>query len=307
MKKPIFVLIIALIVLFGANPSLAGFGIAPPYFQNSNLTRGSHYEQQIYLVRSEPVEDLSTEISIGVPGANEWISVDKGASFIWPKGEKQMPIIVSADVPKNAEFKTYPGYIRVKVIPTGPSAGGGQVAIILGGQIDVSLDVKDIKILDFKVWKVSALDTEEGHKVLWWFSPGKIKFGMEIENTGNVEGAPTKVQADIYDPFDQNLLESVQTTKIEKIKPFTTETVIAELLTKLKPGGYHLHFKIFKNEEIVRSGILSLSILPRGTLRPIPKEWYGLEVWIWLVAIGIMAVVVGGGGYLVWRKKRRKG
>lgn len=305
-KRILPILAIGLLFAFGlAQVALAGFGISPPYVINHNLTRGSYYEQKIWLTRGDPVEDLRIEVAIDVPGANDWISIDKGNSFILPKGEQKMAMFVLVDVPKNVEFGSYPGYIRVTTYPVGPSEGGsGQIAIVLGARIDVTLDVKDIKIFDFTVKRVDVYDLEEGHKVLWWFSPGKIKFTMEIENLGNIKAAPTKVRFDIYDDQEKNLLETVEVKKMEKVEPFEKKTITAELGTSLPPGGYTAIFKIFKNEEIVKEGKVHLSILPRGTLKPIPNEWYGLEVWIWLLAIGSVAGGAGFGGYRFYKKRK---
>jgi len=88
-KKAIFVLLIFILGLLNANVVFAGFGITPPYVVNSNLTRGSHFEKEILLTRGDPVEDLRIEVSIDVPGANDWISIAQGNSFIMPKGEQK--------------------------------------------------------------------------------------------------------------------------------------------------------------------------------------------------------------------------
>jgi len=296
-------LLIFILGLLNANVVFAGFGITPPYVVNSNLTRGSHFEKEILLTRGDPVEDLRIEVSIDVPGANDWISIAQGNSFIMPKGEQKTPMTVLVDVPKNAEFKNYPGYIRVTTYPTGPSKGEGQIAIVLGARIDVNLEVKDIKIFDFTVRKINTYDLEEGHQVLWWFSPGKIKFEMSIENVGNIKAAPTKVRFDIYDSQEKNLLETVEVKKMEKVEPFEIKTITAELPTKLSAGSYWATFQIFKNDEVVNEGKIHLSILPRGTLKPIPKEWYGLEVWIWIVTIGAILALVGLVVWL-WHKKK---
>jgi len=307
MKKTGLLLAIVLIFLFSANIVFAGFGISPPYITNYNLTRGSHFESKIWLSRGDPVEDLRVEIAIDVPGANNWISIDKGKSFIMPKGEQRTPMTVLIDVPKNAEFKSYPGYIRLTTYPIRPpEEKGGGVAIVLGARIDVNLEVKDIKIFDFNVKRINIYDLEEGHKVLWWYSPSKIKFEMEIENIGNVKASPTKVQFDIYDEKEEKLLETTQTKKMEKVEPFEKQWITVELPTKLPPRGYTAVFKIFKGEEIVKEDKIHLTILPRGTLKPIPEEWKGLEVWIWWVAI-IGIVLVVSGGYFGHRfYKRRK-
>ena len=309
MKKTGLLLAIVLIFLFSANIVFAGFGISPPYITNYNLTRGSHFESKIWLSRGDPVEDLRVEIAIDVPGANNWISIDKGKSFIMPKGEQRTPMTVLIDVPKNAEFKSYPGYIRLITYPIRPpEEKGGGVAIVLGARIDVNLDVKDIKIFDFNVKRINIYDLEEGHKVLWWYSPGKIKFEMEIENIGNVKASPTKVVFNIYNDKETELLETIEVKKMEKVEPFEKRMITAELPTKLSPKGYTAVFKIFKGEEIVREDKIHLTILPRGTLKPIPEEWYGLEVWIWWTAIAGIVILTGGGyfGYRFWRKRRNR-
>jgi hypothetical protein len=253
------------------------------------------------------VEDLRIEVAIDVPGADDWISIDKGNSFILPKGEQKMAMVISVNVPKNAEFKSYPGYIRVTTYPLGSSEEGkGQIAIILGARIDVSLEVKDIKIFNFTVKRVNVYDLEEGHEVLWWYSPGKIKFEMEIENLGNIKASPTKVVFNIYNDKETELLETIEVKKMEKVEPFVIKTITAEIPTKLKPGGYKAAFQIFKNDEVVKEGKLHLSILPRGTLKPIPNEWKGLEVWILWVAIAGIFVLAGGGffGYRIYKKRK---
>jgi len=244
-----------------------GFGISPPYFVNKNLARGSHYESKIILVRDDPVEDWKAEIEVQVTGAESWFSIDKGRSFILPKGEKQIPIIVKIDIPKEAPFGSYEGFLRVRVSPVGPPEGG-TVAIALGGRIEVDLKVGEQEIFDFKVWGVKIRDTEEGHRSWWFYLPGKIRFLMKIENTGNFKAGPTKVQFDIYNEKETELLESIETENIEKIEPFETKEITANLLTKLGPGNYWVKFKIFKGEEVAQNGEgkLNLNIVPYGTI-----------------------------------------
>jgi len=289
------------ILLFLTQGAWAGFGITPPYFINHNLTRGSHFEKSIWLTRGDPSEDLRIEVSVDVPGANEWISIDRGESFILEKGEQKTAMVIKIDVPKRAEFKSYPGYIRITTYPVNGSKGG-QVAIILGARIEVDLDVKDIKIFDFEIQRVNTYDLEEGHEILWWFSPSKISFEMEIENTGNVKAAPNKVVFEIYDAREENLLETVEVKRMNKINPFETGTVIAKLPTKLLAGSYWAVFKIFKKDEVVKEGRVHLSILPRGTLQPIPQEWFGIRIWVW-VLMAIILIILSISGWLAYKRK----
>ena len=303
LKKILLFLVIVLVFVFSlAQVARAGFGISPPDVRNDSLTQGSHYEQKIILVRGDPIEDWKAEITIDVPGAEKWFSIDKGMEFILPKGETKIPIIISVDVPKTADFGSYKGSIRVRTSSLKPPEAG-TVSIALGGYIDVNLDVIKGGIFDFKVRGVKVSDLEEGHKVWFWDIPGKIKFLMKIENIGNIKAAPTKVYFDIYDEYEKEVLESVETTKMEKINPFETKEIIAILPTKLLPGSYWAQFKIFKNEEVVNEGKIHLSILPYGTLPPEPIEFLGLGVWIW-TGVGLVAIV--GFGYCGYKYSKKK-
>jgi len=296
-KKAILIFSIASIILIWANSALAGFGISPPYVWNDRLIQGSHYEQKIILVRGDPTEDLKAEITLDIPRVNDWISIDKGLEFILPKGEKQMPIIVSVDVPEDAELGNYKGAIRIRISSLKPPEGG-IVAIALGGRIDVKLTVIEEEIFDFKVRSIKTSDLEEG-----W----TIKFLMEIENIGNIESAPTKVHFDIYDSKKEELLESIDNTnQLETIRPFETKKIVAEFLTKLGLGNYWAQFKIFKNEGVANKGEVPLSILSEGAIgvENLEKE-IGKKGFPYLyLFIGIGVVVLVGIGFSVWRKRR---
>jgi hypothetical protein len=265
LKKTILVLVVCLLFNFSLiNIVQAGFGISPPYIKNENLTQGSIYKKKITLVRGDPIEDWKVEIITNVPGADDWISIDKGKEFIMPKGAQQVPMVFSVDVPKNAKFGRYTGTIRVKTTPVKPPESG-TISILLGGQIDVNLNVQK-EIFDFNVRGVKASDLEEGEK-RWIFNfPGIIKFSMQIENLGNIKAAPSKVILDIYDEQKKELLETISTTKMNKINPFEIDWVIAELKTKLKTGSYYAQYKIFKKDEIVNQGEIHLSILAQGSI-----------------------------------------
>lgn len=296
-KKAILIFSIASIILFSANSALADFGISPPYVWNDRLIQGSHYEQKIILVRGDPTEDLKAEITLDVPGAEDWITIDKGLEFILPKGEKQMPIIVSVDVPEDAELGNYKGAIRVRISSLEPPEGG-TVAIALGGRIDVDFSVVEEVIFDFEVRSVKALDLRKGQT---------IEFLMQIKNTGNIESAPTKVHLDIFDIEKKELLESVDNAnQLETIKPFETKEIIAEFPAELKKGSYWIQFKIFKNEEVVYEGEVPLSIMSEGAIavESLEKEIGKKESSYLYLFIGIGVVVLVGIGFSVWRRRR---
>ncbi len=276
----------------------AGFGISPPYVRNDSLARGSHYEQKIVLVRGDPTEDWKAKISINIPEADDWISIDRGMEFIMPQGEKQVPIVVSVDVPRDADFGNYKGNIRIRTTPFKPQESGGGVSIALGIQIDVDINVVKKEIFDFLVKGINVFDLESGQN---------IKILMRIENIGNVKTAPTKVHLDIYDSSEENLLESVDNSnKLAKVKPFTTKEVTAEFPNQLEPGSYWAQIKIFLKDEIINEGKLHLSVLPGGSLQAPPKVLDKTTSRIWLAGVLILIILIFSIRRRLFKNKKKK-
>ncbi len=256
----------------------AGFGITPPYVRNSSLTRNSVYEQTILLIRSDSFAPLKAQITVDVPGVNEWFTIVEGNEFLLPQGEQKVPMTVRVTVPEDADFKNYLGNIRIKTSSADPGAQGA-VSISLGAQIDVDLTVIDKVIKDFRVRKIGLTDLNEGHKVGWLYFPGKINFEMMIENTGNTDVSPSSVVFRIYDPSGQVLFEETKNTnRIKKIAPFKTETVFAQLPTRLPFGNYIVRYQVFNDAEVKQEGELNLSIMPYGTLQTAGYGFMGLSL-----------------------------
>lgn len=262
------------------NTASAGFGITPPYVTNSSLTRNSIYEQTILLVRSDPSVPLKAQISIDTPGITDWFTIVEGTEFLLPPGEAKVPMTVRVTVPKDADFKNYLGKIRIKTTAADTdSAGAGSVSISLGAQVDVDLTVIDKIIKDFRVRKIGISDLNEGHKFWWLYFPGKIRFEIMLENTGNVDAAPSEVLFRIYDISGQVLFEETKNTNnIKTVSPFKTDTVLAELPTRLPSGSYLARYQIKNGDDIKQEGEINISILPYGTLQVAGYGFMGLSL-----------------------------
>ena len=257
----------------------AGFGVTPPYVTNVSLTRNSVYDQTIYLVRSDPTTDLKATISIDVPGINDWFTIKEGTEFTLPSGVQKIPMTVHVVVPENADFKQYKGNIRIKTGPSDDKVTEGAVSISLGAQLDVDISVIDKEIKDFKVRKIGISDLNEGHKFGWLYFPGKIRFEMLIENSGNVPVAPSDVVFKIYDKTGNVLLEETHKKgKVTDVAPFKTDTVFAELPTKLPAGSYLARFEVYNDKEVKLNGEVNVSILPYGTLQVAGFGFLGLSL-----------------------------
>lgn len=243
----------------------AGFGITPPYLNNDRLTRGTSFQQQITLVRSDPVDDLNVDVTENLPGFESWVSIDKGTHFTIPAGVTQMPIVITVQVPTDADYKVYKGAIRIRT-SSAKASGSSAVSIALGAQINVALSVVD-KINDFDVRRIRLVDLEEGYRQWGLFFPGKIRFFMTIQNTGNTEYGPTRVHMDIYDADETQLMESTDNTnRIDTVAPFAIKEVIAELPTRLPAGRYQAKYTIYKGADVAQQGDVTLGISAIGAV-----------------------------------------
>lgn len=293
-------LVLFILFLSTAEFAQAGFGITPPYVRNTSLTRNSIYEQQILLVRSDPKRELIAEVSIDAPEIEPWIEIVEGNEIALPAGEQKVPMTVRLVVPDDADFKQYSGKIRIKTTPPDEDIERGVVSIALGAQVDIDLTVIDREIFDFRVRKIGADDLNAGHKVGWLYFPGKIRFDMLIENTGNVDVAPSRVDFSIYDFSGDTLLEETSSLgRMEKVEPFGTGEVTAEIPTRLPPGSYLARYEIYNHDELKQEGELTLTIKPYGTLQAAGFGFVGLSlthklsVIIPLLSILFIAIFLG--------------
>ena len=257
----------------------ASFGITPPYVKNTSLIRNSTYEQQILLVRGDPNVELVAEVTIDAPEIASWIQIVEGNRIALPKGEQKVPMTVRVTVPEEAEFKNYTGSIRIRTLPADGQVTPGAVSISLGALVDIDLSVIDKEIEDFRVRKISIGELNEGHKFAWLFFPGKARVEMMIENIGNVEVAPSKVDLRIYERTGTVLLEETKHVgKITKIKPYGTDTITAEIPTRLPAGSYVARYRIYNGDDVKQEGDVSLTILSYGTLQLAGFGFAGLSL-----------------------------
>jgi len=302
-----FCIAILLFVILGADFAIAGFGVTPPYVRNTSLTRNSTYEQQILLVRGDPNVPLKATVVIDAPEIYGWIEIVEGTEFILPRGEQKVPMTVRVTVPDKVDFKKYKGAIRVKTGAVDDQVGAGSVNISLGAQIDIELDVIDRQIKDFRIRKISISDLNEGHKFGWLFFPGKIRFGMLLENTGNIDVSPSEVAFKIYDATGNVLLEETKNLgKIKKVKPYATQEIVAELPTRLPVGTYIARYQIFNDEEVKQEGEVNLNILPYGTLQLAGFGFFGLslahQISVVLPLLAFLALII----YFFYARGQRK-
>jgi hypothetical protein len=237
--------ILANLLFFSFTQNASAFGVSPPYIIADRLTKGSHYEATIVLSQGQPKEDLKVKAVFDVPEKiRSWFSVVQGEEFVIPKGVQQFPIQVVIDVPKNADFGIYTGYLRVNTVPNRKE--GEQIVIAVGGRIDISLTVGDNIISEFVIKKIEILDIREGEDP-------KIK--IEVQNTGNVPTGPDRATFDLFDKYGNVRLGFAQVEDIvEEVPAFKTKslTIKFPIDVALGVGEYWAEAKIYRGEGVVK-------------------------------------------------------
>ena len=286
-----------LLSLLPFDTASAAFGISPPYLRSKQpLSPGSHYEQKITLLRSAQDDDLRARVVIEAPEIADWITVREGNEFDLPAGKTQVPMLVIVDVPDDAEIGDYKGYINVQIVPKESSGGG--VSIALGARVDIDLSVTNETFQDFLIRRIDIPDFE-AFKAPWKWQPFawffyRIKVAMNIENTGNVPIAPTKVVLDVYDATEKNRLESLEDTKMEKVDAFSTGQVVADFSTKLGPGQYWGNIKVYKDNDIVHKNKIIFNISEPGAMdNPPPlSKWAYVMMGFFLIILAVIVAIL---------------
>ena len=293
-KKLSLLLLIFLLSFLTANFAGA-FGFAPGAVANYELLPGSHFEQEMILLRSDPLEDIRVKAKIETPDFPEvknWISIDKGTSFVIPKGTYQYPIKVIVDVPQKTKIRVYEGYLDLKTEPVAEEGATG-VSIVLGARIHIALGLTDKPFPNFVVRAGEISDVQYG-------SP--IKYIMKVENTGNVKTRPSKVVINIFDsPETRSFLKAVEVgaEDLDWVKPYKTKMVTAKIPVKLELGKYWAETQVYKGDIVIREDKTFFSVNP-------VKKYLGLTFWTWIwLGIGL-AILAAGAKFWIWMAERRR-
>ncbi len=274
------------------------FGLSPATLYADNLVPGSHFEQEVVIVGTGDSANLIVKVKFNVPGANDWIEIDRGNEFKFSANNKKEKMLISVDVPQGTPVGKYKGSLNLEVIPEAADNNDGQVSINYGGQIDVVLNVGSKAISSFNVKEVKVFDLEAGGH--FWFIkfPGIIKAILQIENTGNVAVAPDKIVLKIFDASQKQLLEAVSTDRIASVKPLTTGWTNARIKTNLPAGSYWATYEIYQGDKIIQTDKIHLSIMAPGTI----TDYSGANLWDLgevnlSILAGVIVIILAG---LIW-------
>jgi hypothetical protein len=221
-------LVTSCLLFFPIKNVQAGFGVSPPYVNESHLLPGSHYETIVYLSQSDPSNLTYCDVTIDESEIQDWITIDQG--FYFPFWDNLFPMGVNIDVPENVSLGNYSGFIRVrKLVYDQP---GGQITVVLGARIDVSLTVIDYNYTSFEI---DIIYTDTIHIS----EPMIVR--LLIDNHGNTYTCPPYVIVDTYNSPNTQLLETHNLTNWTPAPPFTRSWITNQCQLNLPCGNYWNH------------------------------------------------------------------
>lgn len=203
-----FVIFGTVIICFPKNIYSSGVGVSPPYIENDRLLRGSHYEAEFVISRSNPKSEEKAIIKIDAPvkgmpaSIEEWISFEDGKTIKLPKGQESATINTIIDVPEDATLGHYSGYIRVYLER---ELENEQVQVTPAVRLDIDLTVVDEVYRDLEVMQVEIDKTAQG---------GPLVLNVKAINNGSAKSRLSNADIDLRD-LNLGLLKTIQSERVE--------------------------------------------------------------------------------------------
>lgn len=241
------------IVLFVPGHTLASaFGVSPPWIENENLKPGSNFVYVINLSANELSDDMlvRTEFS-GDPEIAQWLTIAEKDRLVMTKGQGIVPMSVSVSVPADAKVGKYNGNLKLSLEPK--NSGNENIAILLGGSVDVKLGVTDRDVTDYWVQSITADSIAQGQA---------INLKLSVKNLGNTNLASILTKATVIDMKSDEIVGEGQADKLNiPVYPQTmTETGLSVLVPDLKAGNYWLDVESFKDGKSVYKNRLFFAV-----------------------------------------------
>lgn len=303
MKKPslqkilllIFSIFFLLIIFFSAeNVFASSIGASPPYITNENLLRGSHYEQEIVISRSNPDSSARAVLEIdapefGVPSFENWLSFEPGMEFELPKDEERVTIKAKVDVPQDAVLGDYKGYVRLKLL----EESEGQVISVPAVRIDVNLTVTDIEVRELEVRLAEIQNVKKGEPLI---------MSAKVANNGNIRASLSKVEINITTTNNEPL-QTVSAAISDEISPFGEDNVEVKFEgINLDLGEYWGTISIYDGEmELFREKVIFRVIQADGELQGSVVVFQDI-----LIGIGIGVLLVISAVLVIFINKKEK-
>jgi hypothetical protein len=234
----------------------AAFGVSPPWIENENLKPGSSFVYIINLSSNELSDDMVVNAKVtGDKEVSDWLSVPDSGNLVMTKGQVQVPMKVGLSVPANAKLGKYTGTLSLSLAPR--SSGEGNVAVLLGANISVKLNVINHNVTDYWVQSITAQNVREDQD---------IRLNVRVKNDGNTEILNVPVKVEVLDGNTQKKVgEGSADRLMTPVLPHTLAEVQMDVpVTKLAPGNYWVKATAMDGKKVMYENKLYVTIESLG-------------------------------------------
>lgn len=238
--RNLFVSMIIVVLVFlinHINVTAASFGVTPAALENDLLLSGSTYRKRFVLTRQNPDFEQVAKISIDSDVA-DWINIEPGLEVDLPRGEQQVPIYITVNVPQDAAKGTFSGMIEI--IPQKVSTDG--IGIQQGVQISMDLKIVEDTV---EIYDIINVNIENFH------SNQYMPITMQVTNNGNAKNSYDELIVKVYDT-DKNFIKELSTTQIPAVEAFTTQDIEVQIHDHgLSEATYYGEVAIKEDNEVI--------------------------------------------------------
>ncbi len=232
--------------------SASGFGVTSKNpLEELKLRPGVTYRREIIISRSTPEEDINIEVTAELGDQSDWVTFEPGSEFTIPAGEGNYSFFARIAVPNDANLQDYGGVIRIQGTSPNPEVTNGGVSVANSVALKVSMAISNEVVEDMKVRNILIDDVEVGDPIL---------VEMLVENTGNIDIAPTNLQLSVLNLNSESIAE-LETSDIDKVSPGDTETVTARLSNTLEKGEYFGVVRVYNEDLLLREERLAFKVV----------------------------------------------
>ena len=252
--------LVAMLCLFAPHPTYAAVGLTPSEIVAKDLLSHSVVTRTFFLSRQNPFQDEYALVTV-TGTASGYIKIPNNGNILLPKGVNNTPMQFTIE-PGSLSSGEYEATVTVSPAPPGTTAGGGSSgsSILSGAQGTVRFSVTTKEMEKYRITSPMIRDTEEGQI---------IAFSYTVQNEGNTDVRPTKVDFSVTDASDpkNTYAESYDGTSLRIVKAMSSDTQTLTTKASLGIGTYvgHLLFTLRDGTQTEFKDI-RFQILPKGTL-----------------------------------------
>lgn len=273
-------------------PVYAAFGVSPADLTFDYLTPGMTVEEEFLVSRSDTNNEANVSVETDIDGANDWVKIEPDNNFTISKGKQTETMKVVITVPDDAEYKTYKGYLTLKIVEGENTAG---VSIIGGVGIAVNLTLTKMEVAKLLVRRLDLPNINQGEP---------IKLTLATDNKGNKKTTLEKVEMIVRDIYGNELFKG-KYSSFDQIEPGKKSDLIAEFDNELIVGEYNVDVSAYFQGEQIRKDNLVFSVLkkPEGTNKELMVISKGRNDWISLLKLVFLSIIPIIFIWIIIRKK----